>query len=365
MTLSAGFLGCGFMGKAHANALSKLPMFFPDAPAVERSVLVGRTEEAVASAADQLGFDRFETDREAALDDIDVLYNLGPNHVHVEPTVQALEQDIHVFCEKPLAPTTSGAEQMATAARGSDALAGVAFNYRYVPAIQLAKRMLDDGEFGEVRRFRGQYLQDWQADPDDEWVWRNDSETAGTGSLGDQGSHTLDLAQWLVGDIERVSGQLETFITERPVVDGDETRPVTTDEGYSALGEFENGAMGVFEGSRIATGHKGGNDIEVYGTEGGFRFSLDRLNELEVWTAGSSGFERILVTEDDHPYMDAWWPTGHTIGWEHTFVHESYEFLTAIADGASYDPDFEAGLAVQGVIDAIERSDDTGSWVTT
>ncbi len=365
MTLSAGFLGYRFMGKAHANALSKLPMFFPDAPAVERSVLIGRTEEAVASAADQLGFDRFETDWEAALDDIDILYNLGPNDVHVEPTVEALERDIHVFCEKPLAPTTSGAEQMATAARESDALAGVAFNYRYVPAIQLAKRMLEEGKFGEIRRFRGQYLQDWQADSDDEWVWRNDSEAAGTGSLGDQGSHTLDLARWLVGDIERVSGHLETFITERPVGDGDEMRPVTTDDEYSALGEFENGAMGVFEGSRIATGHKGGNAIEVYGTAGGFRFSLDRLNELEVWTAGSSGFERILVTEDDHPYMDAWWPTGHTIGWEHTFVHENYEFLSAIADGESYEPGFETGLAVQRLVDAIERSDDAGSWVTT
>lgn len=164
---------------------------------------------------------------------------------------------------------------MAVAARESDALAGIAFNYRYVPAIQLAKQMLEEGKFGDIRRFRGQYLQDWQADPDDEWAWRNDAETAGTGALGDQGSHTLDLAQWLVGNIERVSGHLETFVTERPVRDGDAMRSVTNDDEYSALAAFENGAMGVIEGSRIATGHKGGNNVEVYGTDGDFDSRLN------------------------------------------------------------------------------------------
>lgn len=361
MTFKAGFLGYRFMGKAHANALARLPMFFPDAPDVERSVLIGRTEEAVESAAVRFGFDQVETDWEDALDDIDVFYNLGPTHVHVEPTIRALKKDVHVFCEKPLAADPESAEKMAAAARESDAIAGVGFNYRYVPALQLAKQMLDDGTFGEIRRFRGQYLQDWQADSDDEWVWRNDAEVAGTGALGDQGSHTFDLARWLVGDIERVSGHFEMFITERPVGD-DESRSVTTDDEYSALARFENGAMGVFEASRVAPGHKGNNDIEVYGSDGGFRFSLERLNELEVCTADSDGFERILVTGDDHPYMDAWWSDGHIIGWEHTFVHENYEFLSAIAESESYDPDFEAGLAVQRLVDAVERNHENGSW---
>jgi predicted dehydrogenase len=364
MTLDIGFLGYRFMGKAHANALARLPMFFPDAPDVKRSVLIGRTEEAVESAAGPLGFDDIETSWEAALNDIDVLYNLGPNHVHVEPTIRALEEDIHVFCEKPLAPHIEGARKMAEAARESDATAGVAFNYRYIPAIQVAKRMLDDGEFGEIRRFKGQYLQDWQADPDTEWSWRNDEETAGSGVVGDVGSHTIDLARWLVGDIDQVSGHLETFITERPVADEDETRPVTTDDEYSALVEFENGAVGVFEGSRVATGKKGGNTIEVYGSEGGFRFTMERLNELEVSTAETSGFERILVTGDEYPYMDAWWPEGHIIGWEHMFVHENYEFLSSIADDRSYDPSFETGLATQRVVNAIKRSHDRRSWVT-
>jgi predicted dehydrogenase len=357
------------MGKAHANALDRLPMFFPDAPATNRAVLIGRDRDAVESAADQFGFDRVETDWEDALDDVDVLYNLGPNHVHVEPTVTALERDVHVLCEKPLAPGVEGARRMAAAARESDAVAGAAFNYRYVPALQLAKRMLDAGEFGDIRRFRGRYLQGWLADPEAPWSWRNDEEIAGTGVLGDVGSHTLDLARWLVGDIDRVTGHLETFVEERPVegsgtpAESRESRPVTTDDEYSALAAFESGAMGVFEGSRVATGKKGDNALEVYGTKGGFRFSMERLNELEVLTEDNRGWERVLVTGDDDPFVDHWWPDGHVIGWEHAFVHENYEFLKAIADGRAYEPGFEDGLAVQRLVDAIKRGHERGEWV--
>ncbi|WP_101295862.1 Gfo/Idh/MocA family protein [Halegenticoccus soli] len=364
MTLTTGFLGYRFMGKAHANALDRLLMFFPDAPAIERSILIGRNRDAVEEAADRFGFARVETDWEAAIDDIDVLYNLGPNHVHVEPTVTALENDVHVFCEKPLAPTLEEARRMDSAARRSDALAGVAFNYRYVPAIQLAKRMTDAGDFGDIRRFRGQYLQGWSADPNFPWSWRNDTDMAGTGVLGDVGSHTIDLARWLVGDIDSVMGNLETFVDKRPVEGSDEMRPVTTDDEFSALVSFESGAMGVMEGSRVATGHKGGNRIEVYGSEGGFRFDMERLNELEVRTGDDNGWRRILVTDDDHPYMDAWWPTGHIIGWEHAFVHENYEFLSAIAEDGTYSPNFAEGLATQKVVDAVKRSHSTGSRIT-
>jgi len=352
------------MAKAHANALDRLPMFFPDAPDVERSVLVGRTRDAVEEAAERLGFDRVETDWEDAIADIDVLYNLGPTHIHVEPTVTALENDVHVLCEKPLALTVEEARRMASAARRSDALAGIGFNYRYVPAIQLAKRMADAGAFGEIRRFRGQYFQDWLADSNDPWSWRNDAERAGTGVLGDVGAHTIDLARWFVGDIGSVMGHLRTFVDERPVEGTDERRPVTTDDEYSALVDFTSGAMGSMEGSRVATGHKGDNVIEIYGTEGGFRFDMERLNELEVQTRDDDGWERILVTDDDHPYMNAWWPTGHIIGWEHTFIHESYQFLSTIAKDSEFRPNFAEGLAVQKVLDAVERSHDTGSRIT-
>lgn len=364
MTLTTGFLGYRLMGRAHANAVERLPMFFPDAPDVDRSVLIGRNRDAVEAAAERLGFDRVETDWENAIDDIDVLYNLGPTHIHVEPTVTALENDVHVLCEKPLARTVEEAQRMEAAARRSNALAGSGFNYRYVPAIQLAKRMADAGTFGEIRRFRGQYMQGWQADADDPWSWRSDADMAGAGALGDVGAHTIDLARWLVGDIESVMGTLKTFVDERPVEGTDEMRPVTTDDEYSALVDFASGATGVMEGSRVATGHKGGNVIEVYGTEGGFRFDMERLNELEVQTRDDDGWERILVTDDNHPYMDAWWPTGHIIGWEHTFIHESYEFLSAIAEDRDFRPDFADGVAVQKVLDAVERSHRTGSRVT-
>jgi predicted dehydrogenase len=377
MTLTAGFLGYRFMGKAHANALARLPMFFPDAPAVERDVLIGRDETALAEAADRLGFDRYATDWEEVVEEVDVLYNLGPNDLHAEPSIAALEAGTHVFCEKPLAHTLPAAERMAAAARASDATAGVAFNYRFVPAIQYAKRLIDDGFVGEVHHVRARYLQDWLVDPQAPWSWRNSAEVAGSGALGDLGAHSIDLAQFLVGEgIDRVSGHLETFVEERPVPgetgdaldaaggEGTETRPVTVDDAYTAQAEFEGGAMGLFEASRFATGHKNANVIEINGSDGSIRFDLERLNELAVLDDQARGFETVLVTDPDDPYIDHWWPPGHVVGWEHTFVHENYEFLSAVAAGEAHAPDFETGLAVQRVLDAIETSDERGEWVT-
>jgi predicted dehydrogenase len=365
MTLSVGVLGYRFMGQAHANALARLPMFFPDAPDVEREVLVGRDEDALADAADQLGFARTSTDWEAVVDEVDVFYNLGPNNVHVAPSVAALESDTHVFCEKPLAHTLDGAEEMAAAARESDATAGVAFNYRFVPAIQHARNLIASGELGEIHHVRANYLQDWLADPEAPWSWRNSEEVAGSGSLGDLGAHSIDLAQFLLGDeVERVSGHLKTFVDERPVPGEDETRPVTVDDAYTAQAEFENGAMGTFEASRFATGHKNANTIEVNGSAGSLRFDLERLNELEVLRDGDRGFETVLVTDEDDPYVDHWWPPGHVIGWEHTFVHENYEFLSSAAAGDEHAPSFQDGLQVQRVLTAVEESDDRGEWVT-
>ncbi|ELZ10235.1 oxidoreductase domain-containing protein [Natrinema thermotolerans DSM 11552] len=376
MTLEVGVLGYRFMGKAHANAMARLPMFFPDAPAIERSVLVGRDEAALEDAAERLGFASIATDWRDVVADVDVFYNLGPNHVHAEPSIAALEAGTPVFCEKPLAPTLDDAEAMAAAAReaGDDVPAGCAFNYRFVPAIRYAKTLLEAGDLGEIHHVRGRYLQDWLVDPDAPWSWRNDEEMAGSGALGDLGAHTVDLLRYLVGDddlagaIERVSGHLETFVEERPVEDagegGDpETRPVTVDDAYTAQLAFANGAMGTLEGSRFATGHKNDHTIEIHGSRGSLRFSLERLNELEVLRAGDRGYETILVTDADDPYVDHWWPPGHVLGWEHTFVHENYEFLSAVADGESFAPSFADGLAAQRVLDAIERSDQRGEWV--
>lgn len=358
MTLEVGVLGYRFMGKAHANALARLPMFFPDAPDVERSVLVGRDEEALAEAAGRLGFERTSTDWERAIEEVDVFYNLGPNHVHPEPSIAALEADVPVLCEKPLAPTAADAERMADAADASGAVSATAFNYRYVPALRLAKRLVDDGELGEIRHFTGRYMQDWLADPDAPWSWRNDAELAGSGALGDLGAHTVDLARWLVGEVESVSGHLRTFVDERPA--DDEMRPVTVDDAYSAQVVFENGAMGALEASRVATGHKNDHSIEIHGTAGSLRFSLERLNELEVLREGDRGYETVLVTDEDDPYVEHWWPPGHVLGWEHTFVHENYEFLSAVSEGREYHPNFADGLAVQRVLEAIAESDRNG-----
>ena len=379
MTLSVGFLGYRFIGRAHANALARLGMFFPDAPDVERDVIVGRDEAALSAAADRLGFARHATDWRDVVEDVDVFYNLAPNDLHAEPSIAALEAGAHVFCEKPLAHTLADAERMADAAATSDATAGVAFNYRFVPAIQYARRLVADGALGEIRHVRAEYLQDWLADPTAPWSWRNDEAVAGSGALGDLGAHSLDLAQFLLGEsVARVSGHLKTFVDQRPVPDESgggsdrdaddddgptETRPVTVDDAYTAQVEFAGGAMGTFEASRCATGRKNRNVIEINGSEGSIRFDLERLNELEVHTGDARGFETVLVTDPEDPYVDRWWPPGHTLGWEHTLVHENYEFLSAVAAGESYAPDFRAGLGVQRVLDAIERSDDRGEWI--
>jgi predicted dehydrogenase len=367
MALKIGMLGYRFMGKAHSNALARLPMFFPDAPEVVRHTLVGRDEDALADAAERFGFEHTATDWEETLDEVDVFYNLGPNHVHSEPSIAALERDVSVFCEKPLAPTLDGAEEMRAAAEESDAVAGTAFNYRFVPALRYAKGLIDGGELGEIRHFRGRYLQDWLVDPEAPWSWRNSKELAGSGALGDLGAHTVDLARFLVGDaagdITRVSGHLSTFVDERPVDGEGETRPVTVDDAYSAQAEFESGAMGTFEASRFATGHKNDHTVEVHGSKGSLKFSLERLNELEFLGEGDRGYQTILVTDETDPYVDHWWPPGHVIGWEHTFVHENYEFLSAAAEGGEFHPSFGDGYRVQRVLDAVERSDESGEWV--
>ena len=363
MTLKIGVLGYRFMGKAHANAFARLPMFFPDAPEIERHTLIGRDEEALAEAADRLGFEHTSTDWEEVIDEVDVFYNLGPNFVHAEPSIAALEAGVPVLCEKPLAADLANAERMADAAESAGVPTATAFNYRYIPAIQYAKKLIEDGELGEIHQFRGRYLQDWLVDPDAPWSWRNDEELAGSGALGDLGAHTIDLARFLVGDVERVSGHLRTFVDERPTEDGNETKPVTVDDAYSAQAELEGDVMATFEASRFADGHKNDHSIEIHGSEGSLKFSLERLNELEVLHGEDRGYETILVTDESDPYLDHWWPPGHVIGWEHTFVHENYEFLSAVENGEEYHPNFADGLEIQKVLDAIERSDENSEWV--
>ena len=372
--LRIGVLGYRFMGTAHANALARLPMFFPDAPAVERHTLVGRDEEELAAAADRLGFANTATDWATAIEAVDVFYNLGPNHVHAEPSIAALEAGVPVLCEKPLAPTLGAARRMRDAAADAAVPAGCAFNYRFVPAIRHAKGLIDDGALGEIRHVRGRYLQDWLVDPEAPWAWRMDADLAGSGALGDLGAHTIDLAAFLVGDrvgeVDRVAGHTRTFVEERPVLDDDgsveEYRDVTVDDAYTAQVAYDSGAMGSFEASRVATGHKNDHTVEIHGSAGSLRFSLERLNELEVLRDGDRGYETVLVTDESDPYVDRWWPPGHVLGWEHTFVHENYEFVRAVSTGDVPDgfPTFEDGYEVQRVLAAITEADERGEWVT-
>ena len=366
-TVGVGMLGYAFMGKAHANAYRKLAyMTWPPPLRPELITIAGRNEEAVAEAARRYGFDGYATDWQSLVDDdrIKVFDNAGPNHLHGEPTIAAARAGKHVVCEKPLGRTADESYEIWQAVQQAGVKHLCAFNYRFVPALRLAREMIEGGELGEIFHFRARYLQEWITDPDFPMVWRLDRELAGSGALGDLGAHIIDLGRYLVGEIATVGGITKTFIADRP---GGE---VDVDDAFEAFVEFEEGAVGTLEASRFATGRKNALALEVNGSKGSLIFDLERLNELQVNLSGSApgrsaqGFRQVLVTEPDHPFVEHWWPAGHVIGWEHTFVHELHHFLTAIRDGTELAPhgaDFEDGYRAAEVCDAIVRSARTGT----
>lgn len=345
------------MGRAHAHALARLAL--TDDRRVDRTILLGRDEDRTEAARERLGFDRATTDLEEAVAACEVFYTLGPNDVHADASIAALEAGCDVLCEKPLARDGVEAERMVAAAEHADAVTATGFNYRWVPALRRAHDLIESGAIGTVRRFRGRYLQDWLVDPEAPWSWRCSVERAGSGALGDLGAHVIDLARWLVGDIEAVTAETTRFVDERPAPDGDE-RPVTVDDHASARLEFCDGATGQIECSRVEPGRANDLAIEVVGSDGAIRFSLPRLNELEVVDADAVGVRRLDVTGPSAPGGERWWPPGHVLGWDHTFVAENAAFLAAVAEGGAFDPDFAAGLAVQRVLDTIQASADAG-----
>ena len=362
-TIGVGMLGYGFMGRAHSSAFRSIRhMTWPPPLLPELVSIAGRTEAAVADAAEEFGFAEHVTDWHALLADprIELFDNTGPNNVHIEPSIAAAEAGKHVVCEKPLGRT---ADESFEAWQRVDA-AGVkhmcAFNYRFVPAVRLARDLIAAGELGEVLHFRSVYLQDWLVDPSVANLWRLDKSIAGSGALGDLGAHVIDLARYLVDEIATVSGELRTF---NPVRDGSE---VDVDDAFAATVEFERGALGTIEASRFCAGRKNGLRFEVNGTLGSLAFNLERLNELEL-SEGNGGFRTILVTNPDHPYLEYWWPPGHVLGWEHTFVHELHHLLTAIrvdGDVAPHGATFEDGYRAAEVCDAIVRSSQTAEQIT-
>lgn len=361
--LGVAVIGYAFMGRAHSNAWRNVASFF-EVPAFERRVLVGRNPEQVTAAAEELGWPESATHwREViARDDIDIVDICTPGYLHAEIAIAALEAGKHVLVEKPLANSLQEAQRMAAAAtraaaRGTVAMIG--FNYRRVPALALARELIAAGRLGTIRQARASYLQDWLADSSAPMSWRLRAETAGSGALGDLASHVIDQLQFLLADgINRVSATTHTFVTERPGVGGVE--PVTVDDAVWATVSFESGTVGSLEVSRMATGSKNALSIEIYGSAGAVRFDLERINELWFLDATQpireQGFRRILVTEPGHPYLQAWWPQGHVLGWEHTFTHEIRDFLLAVLAGGPASPSFEDGLSVQRVLDAIEGS---------
>ncbi len=362
-TIGIGMLGYGFMGKAHSNGYKTLAYMTWPPPLMPQLVsIAGRNEEAVAEAARRYGFAGHVRDwKELVADDrVQLFDNAGPNNLHAEPTIAAAEAGKHVICEKPLG--RDAAESYETWQRVEKA--GVkhmcAFNYRFVPAIRLAREMIESGALGEIQHFRGAYLQEWGTTEGE--IWRFEKATAGSGALGDLGAHVIDLARYLVGEIEAVSGATRTFKAGRDV-----------DDAFEAVVEFEGGALGTIEASRFAPGRKNAFSWEINGSKGSIAFDLERMNELQVYLRDSSpgeraqGFRSVLVSEADHPFWEHWWPQGHMIGWEHTFVHEIHHFLTAIredTDIAPHGATFEDGYRAAEICDAMLRSADNGARET-
>ncbi len=369
--LGVGMIGYAFMGKAHSVPLD-----------VRMAVLCGRNGAATAAAAAKLGWDSVETDWNAVLkrDDVQLVDICTPGSSHADIACAALAAGRHVLCEKPLANTVAEARTMVEAARSARA-AGVrsmvGFNYRRVPAVAFARRLVAEGRIGTARHVRAQYLQDWIVDPRFPLVWRLVAGEAGSGALGDIGAHIVDLTQFVTGQrLVGVNAMLETFVRERPLpgassglsaTGGSGTGAVTVDDAALFLGRLDGGAVAAYEATRFATGRKNTIRVEVNGSLGSLAFDLERLNELEFLDgredAEVQGYRRILVTEPTHPYVAAWWPPGHTLGWEHSFTHEVKDLVEDLAAGRDPVPSFEDGLQVQLVLDAVQRSAaDRGCW---
>jgi predicted dehydrogenase len=332
-------------------------------------VLCGRTASNVERAARDLGWAEAATDWRDVVRrrDIDLVDVSTPGDSHAEIAIAAAEAGKAVICEKPLANTVKEAEAMLAAVQRAGVPHMVCHNYRRVPALQLARQIIEEGRLGRIHHFRAAYLQDWLVDPAFPRVWRLDRNQAGSGALGDIGSHAIDLARFLVGEIVELCGAVETFLNERPLIEDPLRRgPVTVDDAAAAVVRFENGALGTIEATRFAPGRKNGNRLEINGSLGSIAFDLERFNELQVYFRADdplAGFRTVLVTEPSHPYMKAYWPPGHPIGYEHTFMHTFYDLLEAMASGTPPSPGFEDGVRNQRVLEAIEQSSERRTWV--
>ena len=365
--IGVGMLGYAFMGKAHTNAYKTLPYMMYPPPAVPvLAAICGRNKEAAQEAARRYGYRKVYTDYRKMLADPDVqlLDNGGPNALHASASIAAAAAGKHILCEKPMARNANEARSMRDAVVKAGVKNMVAFNYRFVPAIRQAYELIQSGQLGRIFTFRAVYLQEWvMAHYGTPMIWRLDKKAAGAGALGDLGAHIIDLARFLVGEMKSVSALTRTFIPERPDAQGNMVK-VEVDDAFASIVEFENGAIGTLEASRFAPGRKNYNCLEINGEKGSIRFDLERMNELEVFwihdePKETQGFHHVVVTEGYHPWISNWWPHGHIIGWEHTFIHEIHHLLDCIVndkDVAPYGATFEDGYRNAVICDAILKS---------
>lgn len=375
-----GMVGYQFMGKAHSHAYRDLPFFFDTKLKPVQKAISGRNEAAVKEAAAKMGWESYETDWRRLIDreDIDVIDIVTPNHTHAEIAIAAAEAGKHIITEKPLALTLEEAQRMYDAVQKNNVTHMICHNYRFAPAVQFTKKLIDEGRLGKIYHFRANYLQDFIMDPQFPLVWRLKKEVSGSGALGDIGAHSIDLARYLVGEFKEVVSMMETFIKKRPIGemsgglsatsdDNSSLGEVTVDDAVAFLARFENGAMGTFEATRFAGGNRNKNKFEINGEKGSVRWDMENMNNLEVYFGddepGLQGFRTINCTEEIHPYAGAYWPAGHIIGYEHTFIHLLYEFLNGIAEDYQPAPNFEDGLKNQKILLAVEKSAEARQWV--
>lgn len=374
--VGVGMLGYAFMGKAHSQAYIDLPIFFFPPPARPRLVAIcGRSEELVSQAARRYNFKRYYTDWKRLIkdDELELFDNSASNNMHAEPCIAAAESGKHILCEKPLATTAKEAKRMLEAAQKARVKHMVGFNYRFVPAVRLARKLIEEGLLGRIYHYRARYLQEWIMDPSFPLIWKLRRQVAGSGPTGDLGSHIIDLARFLIGEVKSVSSITTTFVKERSMPDHPEKKgKVDVEDAFEAAVEFENGAVGTLEATRFAGGRKNFSNFEINGEKASIEFNLERLNELRVYNLAEPnkdimGWHNILVTESHHPFMEHYWPPGHTIGWEHTFINEVSHLLDAIVNDKKVGPyaaTFEDGYKCNVIVDGIIESAEKGKRIT-
>ncbi len=372
--IGVGMLGYAFMGKAHSYAFKNMPLFFHPAPAIPELVSIfGRTDSKVAEAAQNFGFKKYTTDWHEVIGDkeVEIIDNCLPNDMHHDASIEAIEAGKHVICEKPLAMNSRQAKEMWDVARKSSVKSMVAFNYRFVPAVGLAREIVRSERLGRIYHFRARYLQQWLRNPNTPLVWRLDKEKAGSGPIGDLGSHVFDTIRFVMGEVKAVTAISKTFVKERPLpTDKMKKGKVSVEDAFESIVEFENGATGTVEASRMATGRKNFNNFEINGEKGSIEFDMERLNELRFYSeegdVSTIGWNNILVTESVHPFVSHYWPSGHVIGWGDTFVNEIYHFMDVVVNDKRVDPigaTFEDGYKNNVILDAIIQSTLTGKKI--